>query len=250
MRKLAWIAIVGAALAGTGLAVAHGFDSKSVTPVSVQFTATTPSNVDTRTCTANGNTYTLTKATYTGTASSATGDTNLNGPITLDTQSLIVTPANVGIVFGKLEIGSGDNDTKLHLDSVYSSGNVAGWAEGHSGTPHTQLQGNLSAGFSSATGFTSGKLGGGTSGGNAVEIARGGCEPPKPTPPVKPERIEAHGALTIGSGTVTVAGVTCNVPASLSAKVGGFKAGDQVEITCTVSSGTKTLEKIEGKHGK
>ncbi len=230
MRKLASIAIVGAALVGTGLAVAHGFDSKSVTPVSTTFSATPSGAVNTSTCTgSNGHVYTFTKATYAGTATGASGDTNLNGPITLDTRSLIDTTANVGVVSGKLQIGSGGNETDAHFETVFSAGNVAGYAEGHTGTPHTQLQGNLSAGFTTAGGFTGGKLGGGTSGGNAVEISPGGCEPAKPP---KPDRIEAHGTFTTGTGTITVAGVTCNVPAgTLATQVAGLNAGANNEIT-------------------
>ena len=72
MRKLVWITIAVAALAGAGLAVAHGFDSKSVKSVSATFTATTAGNVRTSTCTgSDGHTYATTKATFTGTATSS-----------------------------------------------------------------------------------------------------------------------------------------------------------------------------------
>src|SRR5580765_8411317 len=102
MRKLVLITTAVAALAGAGLAIAHGVDNRSVTAVSATFTATTVSVQKTTTCTgANGHVYATTKATYTGTA---TGPAELSGPITLDTESLVDTTSGDGTVSGKLRI--------------------------------------------------------------------------------------------------------------------------------------------------
>jgi hypothetical protein len=247
MRKIILIAIAGAALGGAGLAVADGFDSKSVSAVSATFTATTANVVKTSTCTAtNGHVYATTRATYTGTAGGSS-DPSLNGAISLDTQSLIDTTASEGTVSGKLKIGSGDTGTNAHFEAVYSKGNIAGFAEGHTQDPHTHLLGNLSGGFSTGGGFAAGsKLGGGTSGGDAVEMAPGGC---KPAPAPKPDRIQVNGVITaVSSTSITAAGVTCSVPTSIS--VGGLKVGDRVEMTCTVSGGTNTLAKVSSHHDK
>lgn len=241
MRKLVWITAAIVALAGTGMAVARGLDSKSVKPVSATFTATTASVVRTATCTGADGTYATTKATYTGTASSS--ESSLNGPVTIDARSLINTTTNVGTLSGKLRFGSGEgNDT--HFDAVYSNGNIAGLAQGHTRDPGGRLLANLSAAFSATGGFTNGKLGGGTSGGDAVEVLRGGCEP---TPAPKPDTIKVHGAVSAVSATsITAAGVTCSIPASLQASVAGLAlaAGSQVEMTCTPSGGTNTLSRI------
>ena len=55
---------------------------------------------------------------------------------------------------------------------------------------------NLSADFSAASGFTGGKLGGGTSGGSAVEVGDGSCKSSRPTT----EKSEAHGTISATVG--------------------------------------------------
>ena len=63
------------------------------------------------------------------------------------------------------------------------------------------------------------------------------------------ERSEAHGLLTaVSSTSVTVAGLTCAVPASLQSKVAKFAAGARAEIHCSLVNGVNTLTRIEGKH--
>jgi hypothetical protein len=239
MRRLTWIAVAALALVGAGIAVAHEGHSNSIATVSATFTATTASNVHTDTCTGTGGTYTTTRGRWTGTVS---GDTtnNLNGNATIDAQ--IVSGPNGGTLEGRLRI-DGTNHTVAGFDAVMdTSGNFAGLAEGHgSASSWNKLLGNIS-GTWSATGGFNGNIGG-TKGGNAVLLGRGGCEPQKPP---KPETVEAKGALTLGTGTVAVAGVTCTVPSNLTANVAKFKANDRVEIRCTSSGGTNTLVSISG----
>ena len=246
MRKLVLITAAVVALAGAGLAVAHGFDSKSVKSVSATFTATSAQDVRTSTCTgSDGHVYATNKGTYTGTATST--DASLNGTLTIYAESLIDTTANIGTVTGKLQIGSGGDEDETHFEAVYSGGNVAGIAEGHTQTPHTSLLANLSAAYSATGGFTNGKLGGGASGGDAVETIAGGCQP---TPTPKPDRIVVHGAVTaVSTGSITAAGVTCTIPLELQTKVAGLGlvVGSQVNMTCTVSGGTNTLARIESR---
>ena len=240
MRRLMWIAAAVVGLLGAGIAVAHEGGSRAVKQVSATFMATTASNVRTSTCTGSDNvTYTTTRGRWTGTAA---GDPTLTGNATVDAE-LLVNSAGDGFVSGRLRI-DGANHTSAWFEGVISGGaHIAGLADGHGNAPWSKLVATLSVDWSSAGGFTGGKLGGGTSGGNAVILTSGGCKSPKP------ETVQAHGALTLGANnaTVTVAGVTCNVPADLSTKVAKFHGGDRVEIKCTSASGTNTLTRIEGQ---
>lgn len=242
MRRLIWTAIAALALAGAGLALADGFDSKAVKSVGATFTATTAGGLKTRTCTNADGTFAVTSGRYTGTATSS--DPSLNGPITLAVRALINTTKNLGTVGGKLRIdAAGDRDTVARFDAVYSGGSIAGLAEGRAQEPYSRLIANLSAGYSPAGGFTGGKLGD-TAGGAAVELGPGKCKPAETT---RPEKVEVHGTVTALSATsITVAGVTCAIPAGLQGPVASkVKVGDRVEMRCTTESGQATLTKIE-----
>jgi hypothetical protein len=235
------------ALAATGFAVAHGVDgTKSAKLVSGTFTTGTPSQFKTRSCTtSDGKTLVATEGVYTGIAASTTaGNTDLTGPITVKARSLINSTDGVGVVSGTLKIGASGGDTVAHFDTVYSAGQIAGLASGHAQDPHAKLLGNLSSAFnfSSTGGFGSGKLGGGTSGGAAVELGPGKCEPSQA---VK-ETSEARGTVAASGTSVTVASLTCTVPASLQAKVTSL-VGMRAEIHCSLSGGVNTLVKIEKK---
>jgi hypothetical protein len=243
MRRLIWVAAAGLALIGAGIAVAHEGHTNSIAPVSATFTATTASNVHTETCTGTDGTYTTTRGRWAGTVS---GDAtnNLNGNATIDAQ--IVSGPKGGTIEGRLRIDGG-NHTGAGFDAVVdTSGNFSGLAEGHGSGPWNKLIGNISGNWTSTGGFTGGKIGGGTSSGLAVLLSAGGC---KAASSSKPETVEAHGSLTVGNGTVTVAGVTCNVTAntSLSTAVAKLHSGDRVEIRCTSSAGVNTLSRIEPK---
>ena len=244
MKKLTIVAAALAALASAGIAVAHGIDgAQSVAAVNATFSATPAAgSSNTRTCTTStGKTIASTKATYTGTA---TGSPDLTGPVSVSAQSTINTTDNVGVVNGTLRVGK----TEAHFTAVYDHGAIAGTASGHGATPHVQLLGNVSAGFTTTGGFASGKIGGGTSGGSAVELSSGGCAPSKPSH----DSTEAEGTVTaVTSTSITVAGLTCTVPAALGATIATrFPVGTRVQIKCSVSGGTNTLVSIKpnGKH--
>jgi hypothetical protein len=151
----------------------------------------------------------------------------------------------IGVVSGTLKIAAAGGKTEAHFTAVYDHGTIAGTASGHGATPHVQLLGNVSAGFSATGGFTSGKIGGGTAGGSAVELSGPSCGP----------RTESHGKKATGAITsvtaasVTVAGLTRVVPpTSLRIDIATqYSVGDRVEISCTLVSGTWTLVKIEKK---
>ncbi|MGZ4461771.1 MAG: hypothetical protein ACXVZP_02925 [Gaiellaceae bacterium] len=246
MRRLILVAAGSLMLTVTGLALARGLDSvKSVTSVAGTFTATTVSNSKTRSCTtADGKTIAFTNATYSGAAS---GEPDLSGPITLQIRSTINTTDGFGVLDGTLKIAVSGGTTIAHLNAVYDHGSLAGLASGHAQRPHVALLGNLSAGFSSSGGFTSGKIGGGTSGGSAVELGAGKCAPPKPEKPTS-ETSEAHGSISaLSSSSITVGGLTCAIPAGLGARASTFKVGDRVEIRCSLAAGVNTLVKINAK---
>jgi hypothetical protein len=239
MRRLIWFAATVLVLVGAGIAVAHDNNGKSIKQVSAAFTAGTASNVRTDTCTASDGTYTTTHGRWTG---AATGD--LSGTATIDAE-IVTNPAGDGTVSGRLRI-DGTDHTVAQFDAVIGAGgNLAGLAEGHGSAPWNKLIANLSANWTAAAGFTGGKLGGGTTGGNAVVVSSGGCRPVKPP---KPETIQLKGAVTIGAGTVTVAGVACTVPSTLATDVAKLTNGDHVDLTCTVSGGVNTLSHVEGDH--
>jgi hypothetical protein len=228
----------------TGFAVANGgFEgAKTAKAVTGTFTATTASKVQTRTCTtSDGKTLVSSTGRYTGLAA---GDADLTGPATLDARSTINTTDGIGVVSGtlRIDVASGE-DTRAHFDAVYQGGQVAGLASGHAHDPHVKLLANLSADFAAATGFGNGKLGG-SGGGAAVELGPGRCEP---THTVR-ESSQAHGLVTaVSSTSITVAGLTCTVPASLQSAVAALTVGASAEIRCSLTGGVNTLVKASAK---
>ena len=240
-RTLILASSVVVALAATGYAVANGFDgTKSIKAVAGTFTATTASKVETRTCTtSDGKTLVSTNGTYTG---AATGDADLTGPATFQARSTINSTDGIGVVSGtlRIDVASGEG-TRARFDAVYSSGQLAGLASGHANNPHAKLLANLSSGFTAAGGFT-----GGTSGGAAVELGPGKCERLS----IVKQTSRASGTVSaVSSTSITVAGLTCTVPASLQAAVAALAltVGSRAEIQCSLDGGVNTLVKVEAK---
>ena len=238
MRRLTFGAAGLITLTLAGLSIAAGLDVKSAKSVSGTFSAATVSST-TKTCKAvDGKTIAVTNARYSGTA---VGDADLAGPIRLAARSVINTTDDVGAVEGKLRIDvASGGDTVAHFTAVYDHGKLAGVAIGHVQEPHAKLLANLSAGFGSG-GFTGGKLGN-SAGGSAVELGPGRCEPSQ----ARAERSEATGTVSaLSPASITVAGLTCTVPASLSAKVNStVKIGDRATIHCVLVNGQNTLVRI------
>ncbi len=250
MRRISLLMAAGLLLVGAGVAVAHGFDSNALKQVgATSFTATTASDLRSSTCTGATGSYTKSRGTYTGSVTST--EAALNGPAKIDASSLVNTTTGVGIVSGEVRIDTANGGrTSAHFEGVLTHGSVVGLAEGGTRSGHegdkVALLGNFSADYSAAGGFSNGKLGG-TASGDAVLISRGGCSAPKPS---RPEHIKARGAITAASPTlITVAGVTCNVPASLQGAVAKVKVNDVVEIECDVANATNTLTKLSGREG-
>ena len=243
-RTLILASTVVVALTATAYAVAHGIDgAKSVKAVTGTFNATTASKVETRTCTtSDGKTIVSTNGRYTGTAA---GDADLTGPATLDARSTINSTDGVGVVSGtlRIDVASGE-DTRAQFDAVYSAGQLAGLASGHAQDPHLKLLANISSAFNAASGFTGGKIGGGTSGGAAVEVGPGKCDR---TTTVK-QTSRASGTVgAVSSTSITVAGLMCSVPTSLQSIVAGLTVGARAEIQCSLVNNANTLVKVEAK---
>jgi hypothetical protein len=240
MRKV-FLAIVGlVALAVTSVAVAHGIEgAKTANAVAATFSASA-GNVTTKSCTtSDGKSITITNGTYTGTAS---GDTALAGAITLRARSIINTTDNVGSVSGQFKIDVSGRDTEAMFATVYSGGSLAGLATGRG--DQSGFLGNLSATFAPATGFTNAKIGGGTSGGNAITFGPSSCNADGTTN----EHSEARGTISaISSSSITVAGLTCAVGSDLASDVAKFATGATVQIKCTFANGQNTLTDINGK---
>lgn len=242
-RTLMVASIAVIALAAAGIAVARGVDgAKSVKEVTGTFAATTVSRVDTKTCTtSDGKTLVTTNGTYTGTAS---GDPDLTGAATIKARSTINTTDGVGVASGTLrvDVASG-GDTEAQFDAVVKGGQLAGLASGRAHDPSARLIANLSSDFSATTGFANGKLGG-TNGGAAVEVGPGTCQ--RQTSVKQTSR--ASGTVTaVSSTSITVAGLTCAVPASLQTVVAALTVGSRAEISCSLSGGVNTLVKATGK---
>ena len=244
MRKLILTMAGLAALVATSVAVAHGIEgAKTAKAVAATFSASAGTTT-TRTCTtSDGKSISVTDGKYTGVAG---GDADLAGPITLRTRSVINTTDKVGIVRGAFRIDvSGRDTTGVVLDGVRQRRD-RGARDSPCSHPGRQVVGNLSATFDPSSGFTGGKIGGGTSGGSAVELGAGACRPTQ----THPEHSAARGAISaLSTASITVAGLECMLPAVQSADINAkFKMGDRVEIRCAFASGQNTLTRIEKLH--
>jgi hypothetical protein len=241
MRKVVLTMAGLAALVTTGVAVAHGIEgAKTAKAVAATFSATAGTTTS-RTCTTtDAKSITVTVGKYTGTV---LGDADLAGAITLRVRSVINTTDKVGLVNGAYRIDVSGRDTVGAFSSVYDNGAVAGLTTARAHDPGLRIVGNLSATFDPAAGFTGGKIGGGTTGGSAIELGGGACKPSQPTR----EHSAARGAISaLSTASVTVAGLTCNLPSSKSADINAkFKTGDNVEIRCDFAGGQNTLTRIE-----
>jgi hypothetical protein len=249
MRRIGWIGAVGAAaLVAVGAAVAHGGFGKAATPVAATFSATTVASSKTTTCTNADGSWSRVDATYTGTS---TGDADLTGAARLDVHALLNTTKNIGVVTGTLRIDSAGPDTKARFSTVYSAGRLAGLAEGRAHDPAAQLLANLSATYSPAGGFTSGKIGGQTDGGTAVELASASCSQPKESH--EKATLELKGSVVSVSATALVVKtgtdqVTCTVDADHARAVARLQPGQRVEAKCRLVNGAYQLLSAEGKH--
>ena len=191
LRRRVLVAVAAAiALAAAGIALAdHG--PGTTTLVSATFYANTVGASQSQACTgANNNAYTVTDASYTGTASSA--DSRLTGPLTISVQSVYDSTTNVGSLTGGLEIdgtsASQPSRFRAALTAVDVNGTVQGYLIGEAASG-ALFTGSFSSTFSATGGFSSsgspGTIGSG-SGTNTAIITSGSCTPTPTSPPPGP----------------------------------------------------------------
>jgi len=244
MKRFVLITAALGALVATGAAVAH-LKAADVTAASATLSATTPSNVQTRTYTCDGQTFEITTGRWSGTATSTTAD--LNGAAVLHLKSVYNATKKLGWIDGRLTIAAADGRTHAGVSGVNTDGKLDAWVRGSAGRGDGTLFGSLSGSFSKTGGLTDGAIGTGT-GANAAVIAKGiRCNTPKtPRPSV---HLFVRGQIEAVSATsITVkpkdgsASQTCTVKDDDD--VDRVKAGDQVEMTCSQTGGAWVLEKV------
>jgi hypothetical protein len=168
-RGKAWIAVAAVvATAGTVVAIAAGALATTES-VSAMFDATTVKNRTVKTCTgANGDSYEVTHATYTGTAVSK--DSRLDGTIEIRVNSVYNTTQDLGRLEGKVH---GDH-VRGSLNAVNTNGTLEGFLKGGVHDAAGKLFANISAKYTSGGGFSEGELGTGSTENTAI-IFSGGC---------------------------------------------------------------------------
>ena len=244
MRRIVLIAAALTALAAAGAAVAH-LRAADVTAVTATLTATTPSNVETRTFTCDGQTFEVTTGRWTGAATSSTPD--LNGPARLYLKSVYNTTKKLGWVDGRLRIDASDGSTHAHVTGVNTDGRIDGWVRGHAGRGDGVVFGSLSGSFSKTGGLTGGAIGTGTAT-NAAVIAKHVRCTSQQTPRPSVHLIVRGQVETVSATSITVkpkdgsASQTCAVKDDDD--VERVEQGDRVEMICSQIAGAWTLVKV------
>jgi hypothetical protein len=169
------LAVLGATaflLGAAGLALARGGAPNSLAPVSATFDAATVSHLRSSSCTGEDGTYTRTRATYTGTATG--DDARWDGALTVRALSVYNTDTNLGYVVGRYRVATELGPTVGWFQAVNTNGTLTGFTDAFARGSRAWMLGSLSASFDSATGFSNGQFGAGSSNGAAV-LAAGRC---------------------------------------------------------------------------
>lgn len=247
MKRLTLLAAALSALVATSVAVAT-FKSADVNAVSATLSATTPSNVQTRTYTCDTQTFEVTTGRWSGTATSTTAD--LNGTAVLSLKSVYNVTKKLGWVDGRLTIGAADGRTRAYVSGVNTNGSLDAWVRGRAGRGDGSLFGSLSGSFSKAGGLTGGAIGSGT-GTNAAVIAKGIRCNSQQTPRPSVHLVVRGQIEALSATSITVKPKDGSAPQTCAVKdaddVDRVKAGDQVELTCSQVAGAWTLTKVRKK---
>ncbi len=175
MRLTLFALLVVAALAAAGIAAASG-KGPTVQAASATFEATTIDQKYQATCSVNGgDTFTATRAVYTGTAASS--DPRLTGALTIRAWSLVDTSNGVGHVFGIFRIKGTGTAAHGTINAALSGGKASGLARGFVRHPWGRLVASLGATFDPSAGFSSGSIGTSTTGAGFLRSGRW-CHPP------------------------------------------------------------------------
>jgi len=171
-KPLAVLAATAFLLGAAGLAFARGGTPDSLTPVTATFDAATVSHLRSSSCEGRGGTYTRTRATYTGTATS--NDARWDGPLTVHALSVYNSDTGLGYVVGRYSVATELGPTFGWFQAANTNGSLTGFTDAFMKEPKAWLMGSLSATFDAATGFSEGQLGTGNPNGAAV-LASGRC---------------------------------------------------------------------------
>ena len=167
--------IVAVALSAAGVAAARG-RATSVQAASATFAAATVSNKSQVTCSVSGgDTFQATIATYTGASSSS--DPRLAGALRIRAWSLVDTTNGVGHVFGIFHINGAGTRAHGTMNAALAGGKASGIARGFVRHQWGRIVASLGSDFDPNAGFSSGSLGGSTTGAGFIRSGRW-CHPP------------------------------------------------------------------------
>jgi hypothetical protein len=168
-------AILCAALATAGIAVAKAVKSGGVIGVSASFDATNVVKSVQKTCKVNGgDSYTYTRAVYSGNAVSA--DPRLNGAITIRAQSMVDDTTGIGALIGDYKIAAASGPGAYgRIEASLSSGQMSGAVRGHAPKPWGELFAGLNGSFSASGGFSGAGIGSGSGVSSGVLLQHGAC---------------------------------------------------------------------------
>jgi hypothetical protein len=170
------IVLVAAAVATAGVAAATRH-SQTTQAAAADFSAGSVSRSQSETCVSSDGTYQLTTATYTG--NSISSDPRLNGTLEIRASSVVNTTTKLGWLDGRLRIRGTNAGASGTIHAAIANGAAVGSVSGQGSRPEAKLVASLSAAFSPAGGFASGKLGAGSTGGAGVLYTRGDCRKAK-----------------------------------------------------------------------
>lgn len=167
-------AVLGAALMTAGIATAM-LKSGGVIGVSASFDATNVVKSVQKSCTVNGgDSYTYTRAVYSGNAVSS--DSRLNGAITIHAQSMIDDTTGIGAVIGDYKIASATGPGAFgRIEASLSNGQMSGAVRGHAPKPWGELFAGLNGSFSASGGFSGAGIGTGSGAASGVLLQHGAC---------------------------------------------------------------------------
>ena len=168
------LAIAAVAAAGVAAATRH---AQSTQAAAADFAAGSVSRSHSETCVASDGTYQLTTATYTGTATSS--DARLNGTLEIRASSVVNTTTKLGWLEGRLRVRGTNAGASGTIHAAIANGAAVGSVAGQGSRPEAKLVASISATFSPAAGFASGKLGAGSTGGAGVLYTHGECRKAK-----------------------------------------------------------------------
>jgi hypothetical protein len=172
-RLIVLAALLCAALATAGISMAM-VKSGGVSGIAATFDATTIVRDVQKSCTVNGgDTYTYTRAVYTGNAASS--DPRMNGPIKLWVQSMIDDTTGIGALIGDFNIGTNKSGSYGRIEASIAGDQASGSVRGHVRLPWGELFAGLGGTFTPAGGFSAGSIGAGDGTQSGVVLSKGAC---------------------------------------------------------------------------